>query len=166
MASIATTFIILAFASPKKVVKSDDDITRPELRRSSSYFEAFTRNAKTAFLSLNTRAYVGLVFEGIPLLVFAIIYPTLNISIVLSVLVGVGEALVQSGIWYVAIEYISSKLNRCLYSHSSSRSSVHQKATSRSNKSPVYCSCRVWSRLCWTICWLSKADNKGCLPGN
>ena len=111
LASIGTTFIILAFASPKKVVKSNDDITRPELRISSSYFEAFTRNAKTAFLSLNTRAYVGLVFEALPLLVFAIIYPTLNISIVLSVLVGVGEALVQSGIWYVAIEYISSKLN-------------------------------------------------------
>ena len=100
MASIGTTFIILAFASPKKVVKSDDDdITRPELTRRSSYYEAFTRNAKTAFLSLNTRAYVGLVFEGVPLLVFAIIYPTLSISIVLSVLVGVGEALVQSGIW-------------------------------------------------------------------
>ena len=113
MASIATTFIILAFASPKKVVKSDDDITRPELRRSSSsYYEVFTRNAKTAILSLNTRAYVGLVFEGVPLLVFAIIYPTLSISIALSVLVGVGEALVQSGIWYVVIEYISSILNR------------------------------------------------------
>lgn len=115
MASIATTFIILAFASPKKVVKSDDDITRPrpELRRSSSsYYEVFTRNAKTAILSLNTRAYVGLVFEGLPLLVFAIIYPTLSISIALSVLVGVGEALVQSGIWYVVIEYISYILNR------------------------------------------------------
>ena len=82
MASIATTVVILAFAKPKKVSEEssaedeDSPRSRRSLRRGSSHFEAFTGNAQTLILNLNIRIYAGIILEGVPMLVFAIIYPT------------------------------------------------------------------------------------------
>jgi len=125
IASLITTFIILAFAckyktydmrytlfkksshlfirhssAPKEVVEEEIDHTKP--RRKSSLYEAFTKGAKTSLGSLSVRIYVGFFFEGLPLLIFAIIYPTEMQAIALSFIVGIGDSLAQSGIFPLA----------------------------------------------------------------
>lgn len=100
VASLITTFFILAFASPKEV--KEDAGEDPAIRRKSSFYEAFTKNAQTSLGTLNFRIYLGFFLEGMPLLVFAIIYPSELQAIILSSIVGIGDSLAQSGIFPLA----------------------------------------------------------------
>jgi hypothetical protein len=86
--------------APKEVVEEEIDHTKP--RRKSSLYEAFVKGAKTSLGRLSVRIYTGFFFEGLPLLIFAIIYPTQLQATVLSFIVGIGDSLAQSGIFPLA----------------------------------------------------------------
>ena len=61
-----TTFLILAFASPKEVKEpttTGENPKAPPVSRQSSIYEAFTRGIRTC-MGLHARIYIGLALEG------------------------------------------------------------------------------------------------------
>eukprot|EP00984_Skeletonema_dohrnii_P022518 scaffold11644_cov72-Skeletonema_dohrnii-CCMP3373.AAC.1 len=96
-----TTFAVLAVASPKEIKETTptENPKAPPIRSQSSLYETFTKGVKSAVLDLHARIYIGLLLEAVPLLVFAIIYPTIGVATALSFIVGIGDALAQSGIF-------------------------------------------------------------------
>mmetsp|Transcript_43794 Transcript_43794/g.93114 ORF Transcript_43794/g.93114 Transcript_43794/m.93114 type:complete len:584 (-) Transcript_43794:225-1976(-) len=94
--SIVTTFFILAFASPKDDTKVDNG------GEEKPYFSRWAEAITTSLTSLEFRTYLGIIIMGAPMLAFALIYPTQTQAIVLSVIVGVGDAMVQTGIFPLA----------------------------------------------------------------
>mmetsp|Transcript_18748 Transcript_18748/g.28525 ORF Transcript_18748/g.28525 Transcript_18748/m.28525 type:complete len:197 (+) Transcript_18748:251-841(+) len=82
VASLITTFVVLAAASPKEIKETTptENPKAPPIRRQSSLYETFTKGAKSTVLDLHARIYIGLLLEAVPLLVFAIIYPTIGVA--------------------------------------------------------------------------------------
>ena len=87
------SYKMMAFFSPKRAKSYRNH------KVGSSFVARSIHKLTLLALDLKARIYIGLVFQLIPLLVFAISYPTVTQIIVMNILVGIGDALCHVGIF-------------------------------------------------------------------